>query len=96
MSGSPDACTICPRGARPKLRATLDILKPGDTSAIYKPDRIARSMKELLILLEDEPHARDIDLEVLTGICAAPAERADHRRQCCSWSPRWPWRWTRG
>jgi DNA invertase Pin-like site-specific DNA recombinase len=27
-------------------------------------------MKELLVLLEDELHARDINLEILTGICA--------------------------
>ena len=37
---------------------------------IYKPDRVARSMKELLVLLEDELHAREINLEILTGICA--------------------------
>ncbi|WP_440106101.1 recombinase family protein [Streptosporangium sp. H16] len=57
-------------GARPKLRAVLDALKPGDTLVIYKPDRIARSMKELLVLLEDELHAREVNLEILTGICA--------------------------
>jgi DNA invertase Pin-like site-specific DNA recombinase len=37
---------------------------------IYKPDRIARSMKELLVLLEDELHAREVNLRILTGICA--------------------------
>ncbi|MGW2156864.1 recombinase family protein [Nonomuraea sp. NPDC001699] len=58
------------RGARPKLRAVLEALKPGDTLVIYKPDRIARSMKELLVLLEDELHARDVNLEILSGICA--------------------------
>ncbi|CAI7973718.1 hypothetical protein FRAHR75_1100006 [Frankia sp. Hr75.2] len=36
---------------------------------IYKPDRVARSMKELLVLLEDELHARGINLHILTGIC---------------------------
>ena len=45
--------TASTRGERPKLRATLDALKPGDTLVIYKPDRVARSMKELLVLLED-------------------------------------------
>ncbi|GAA0948331.1 recombinase family protein [Actinocorallia libanotica] len=50
--------------------AVLETLKPGDTLVIYKPDRIARSMKELLVLLEDELHARQVNLEVLTGICA--------------------------
>ena len=58
------------RGARPKLHSTLAALRVGDTLVIYKPDRIARSMKELLILLEDQLHARGINLHILTGICA--------------------------
>ncbi|MFB4307453.1 recombinase family protein [Actinomadura sp. GTD37] len=62
--------TASTRGARPKLRTALDMLKPGDTLVIYKPDRIARSMKELLFLLEDEFHARNVNLEIRTGICA--------------------------
>jgi DNA invertase Pin-like site-specific DNA recombinase len=61
--------TASTRSERPKLRATLHRLKPGDTLVIYKPDRIARSMKELLVLLEDELHAREINLHILTGIC---------------------------
>jgi hypothetical protein len=59
--------TASTRAARPKLAATL---KPGDTLVIYKPDRVARSMKELLVLLEDELHARGVNLEILNGICA--------------------------
>ena len=35
------------RDDRPKLRATLKMLKAGDTLVIYKLDRVARSMKEL-------------------------------------------------
>ncbi len=62
--------TASTRGERPKLRATLDRLQPGDTLVIYKPDRIARSMKELLVFIEDELHARGIVLEILTGVCA--------------------------
>ncbi|MGZ6869020.1 MAG: recombinase family protein [Frankiaceae bacterium] len=62
--------TASSRGARPKLRATLTVPKAGDTLVIYKPDRIARSMKELLVLLEDELHAREVNLHILTGICA--------------------------
>src|SRR4051794_34744725 len=59
------------RSGRPtKLRAVLDALKPGVTLVIYKPDRITRSMKELLVLLEDELRARDANLENLTGIRA--------------------------
>jgi len=62
--------TASTRKDRPKLRATLDRLQPWDTLVIYKPDRVARSMKELLVLIEDELHARGIVLEILTGVCA--------------------------
>jgi DNA invertase Pin-like site-specific DNA recombinase len=62
--------TASTRGERPKLHAALDSLRPGDTLVIYKPDRVARSMKELLVLLEDDLHARNINLHILTGICA--------------------------
>jgi DNA invertase Pin-like site-specific DNA recombinase len=62
--------TASTRGERPKLYATLGRLQPGDTLVIYKPDRVARSMKELLVLLEDHLHARGINLHILSGICA--------------------------
>jgi DNA invertase Pin-like site-specific DNA recombinase len=62
--------TASTRDARPKLRAVLGMLQAGDTLVIYKPDRVAGSMKELLVLLEDELHARGINLRILTGICA--------------------------
>ena len=62
--------TASTRGDRPKLRKTLTKLKPGDTLVIHKPDRVARSMKELLVLLEDQLHAREVNLHILTGICA--------------------------
>jgi DNA invertase Pin-like site-specific DNA recombinase len=62
--------TASTRDARPKLAATLGTLQPGDTLVIYKPDRVARSMKELLVLLEDQLHGRGINLHILTGICA--------------------------
>ncbi|WP_371403485.1 hypothetical protein [Kribbella sp. NBC_00662] len=44
---------------------------------VCKPDRIARSMKELLVLLEDQLHARTINLHILTGICAGTHRRQD-------------------
>jgi DNA invertase Pin-like site-specific DNA recombinase len=62
--------TASTRGDRPQLRRTLALLKPGDTLVVYKPDRVARSMKELLVLLEDQLHGREINLHILTGICA--------------------------
>ena len=61
--------TASTRRERSLLRQALDNLKAGDTLVVYKPDRIARSMKELLVLLEDDLHARGINLHILTGIC---------------------------
>ena len=58
------------RDARPQLRRALSMLHAGDTLVIYKPDQVARSMKELLVLLEDKLHARGINLHILSGICA--------------------------
>ena len=62
--------TATTRGDRPELREALGKLQVGDTLVIYKPDRVARSMKELLVLLEDQLRARGINLHILTGICA--------------------------
>jgi DNA invertase Pin-like site-specific DNA recombinase/DNA-binding CsgD family transcriptional regulator len=62
--------TASTRGDRPQLREALGKLQADDTLVIYKPDRVARSMKELLVLLEDQLHARGINLHILTGICA--------------------------
>src|SRR5260370_14507392 len=50
--------------------STLAALHAGDTLVICKSDRVARSVKELLVLLEDQLHARGINLHLLTGICA--------------------------
>jgi DNA invertase Pin-like site-specific DNA recombinase len=62
--------TASTRGDRPRLREALGKLQAGDTLVIYKPDRVARSMKELLVLLEDQLHGRGIGLHILTGICS--------------------------
>jgi len=62
--------TASTRDDRPKLRGALGMLHSGDTLVIYKPDRVARSIKELLVLLEDQLHARGAALHILTGICA--------------------------
>ncbi|YCK33408.1 recombinase family protein [Actinomadura sp. ATCC 39365] len=45
-------------------------MKPGDTLVIAKPDRVARSVKELLVFLEDELAPRGVNLHILTGLCA--------------------------
>jgi DNA invertase Pin-like site-specific DNA recombinase len=37
--------TASTRAERPKLRAALDRLQPGDTLVIYKPDRVAQSSR---------------------------------------------------
>ncbi|WP_218061854.1 recombinase family protein [Planobispora rosea] len=58
------------RRERPKLAATIERMQAGDTLVIYKPDRVARSVKELLVFLEDELAPRGINLQILSGVCA--------------------------
>jgi hypothetical protein len=41
-------------------------------------DRLARSMKKLLVLLEDQLHAREVNLEILTRICAGLQRVPEH------------------
>jgi DNA invertase Pin-like site-specific DNA recombinase len=41
-------------------------MRAWDTLVIYKPDRVARSVKELLVFLEDELAPRGINLEILS------------------------------
>lgn len=40
-------------GRRPQLRVCLNSLKPGDVFVVYKMDRIARSLQDLLALLAE-------------------------------------------
>ncbi|WP_349452494.1 recombinase family protein [Nonomuraea sp. B19D2] len=54
--------TASTRKDRPKLQAAVAAMKAGDTLVIYKPDRVARSVKELLVFLEDELAPRGINL----------------------------------
>jgi DNA invertase Pin-like site-specific DNA recombinase/DNA-binding CsgD family transcriptional regulator len=62
--------TASSRNGRPQLLRALETLHAGDTLVIYKPDRVARSVNELLVLLENQLHARGINLHILCGICA--------------------------
>jgi DNA invertase Pin-like site-specific DNA recombinase len=51
---------------RPGLAAALDYLRPGDTLAVWKLDRLGRSVKDVLIIADDL-HARGIGVRILTG-----------------------------
>jgi DNA invertase Pin-like site-specific DNA recombinase len=54
---------------RPGLAAALQYLRSGDTLAVWKLDRLGRSVKEVLTLA-DELHERGIALRILTGTLA--------------------------
>ena len=62
--------------SRPELRRTLGMLRLGDTLVIHKPDRIAGSVRQLLVLLEAQLLTRGINLHILSGVCAG-LHRAD-------------------
>lgn len=51
---------------RPGLARALDYLRPGDTLAVWKLDRLGRSVKDVLIIADDL-HARGIGVRILTG-----------------------------
>jgi DNA invertase Pin-like site-specific DNA recombinase len=60
---------------RPGLAAALDYVRPGDTLCVWKLDRLARSVKDILIIADDL-HGRGIGVRILTGKLAgsyAPA-----------------------
>jgi len=62
--------TVGTRSDRPQLWRALDQLRIDDTLVIYKLDRVARSMKELVALLEDRLQLQGINLHILAGISA--------------------------
>ena len=50
---------------RPELKAALEYLRSGDTLVVWKLDRLARSMRQLIETVEDL-HSRGIELHSLT------------------------------
>ncbi|MFJ4963744.1 recombinase family protein [Streptomyces sp. NPDC088729] len=55
---------------RPELTAALDYLRPGDTLCVWKLDRFARSLIDLVTLV-DSLADRGIGFKVLTGALAS-------------------------
>lgn len=55
---------------RPELMAALDYARPGDTLCVWKLDRFARSLIDLVTLV-DSLAARGIGFKVLTGALAS-------------------------
>ncbi|MFB0626075.1 recombinase family protein [Streptomyces sp. AB3(2024)] len=55
---------------RPELTAALDYLRPGDTLCVWKLDRFARSLIDLVTLV-DSLTVRGIGFKVLTGALAS-------------------------
>ncbi|WP_327285523.1 MULTISPECIES: recombinase family protein [unclassified Streptomyces] len=55
---------------RPELAAVLDYARPGDTLCVWKLDRFARSLIDLVTLV-DSLAARGIGFKVLTGALAS-------------------------
>ena len=51
---------------RPGLVAALDYMRAGDTLAVWKLDRLGRSVKDVLTIADDL-HARGIGVRILTG-----------------------------
>jgi DNA invertase Pin-like site-specific DNA recombinase len=52
--------------SRPGLEAALDHVRPGGTLAVWKLDRLGRSVKDVLTIADDL-HTRGVGLRILTG-----------------------------
>lgn len=50
---------------RPQLKAALEYMRPDDTLVVWKLDRLARSLRQLIDTIEDL-HARDMGFRSLT------------------------------
>ena len=63
---------------RPGLAAALGYLRRGDTLAVWKLDRLGRSVKEVLTVADDL-HAHGIGVKILTGKLSG--SYSPHRRR---------------
>ena len=54
------------KAARPELTAALDYMREGDTLVVTKLDRLGRSLKELVLIVEDL-HDRNMHFKTLDG-----------------------------
>ncbi len=50
---------------RPELKTALDYMRAGDTLVVWKLDRLARSMRQLITTIEDL-HAKEMGFQSLT------------------------------
>ncbi len=50
---------------RPQLRACLDFLQPGNTLVVWRLDRLGRSLKDLILIME-ELNGRGVQISSLT------------------------------
>lgn len=57
------------KAERPGLAAALAYVRAGDTLAVWKLDRLGRSVKDVLTIADDL-HARGVQLRILTGTLA--------------------------
>jgi DNA invertase Pin-like site-specific DNA recombinase len=82
---------------RPGLAAALEYLRSGDVLAVWRLDRLGRSVKEVLTLA-DELHDRGIGLRILTGTLRYPTDYPGQRHTGCllgagrSFGSPWPTR----
>ena len=72
------------RWDRPELQAMLGHLRPRDTVVVWKLDRLSRSLKEFLLILEKieaaQANFKSLTEAVDTGTPGGPDDDAHHRQ----------------
>src|SRR5262245_10484404 len=76
------------RDGRTELAIILDFIRPGDTLAVVKLDRLGRSTRDVLNLVH-ELESKDAHLRVLEPEVSTKRPSPRWCRQCSGWSPRW-------